>query len=88
VKLGTLRDGTRDGSLIVVSRDVRRAVRATGVARSLLLALESWPTAAPQLEKLSAALNAGEADGMFDLDVAQLAAPLPRTWQWLDVTAT
>src|SRR5689334_22543728 len=87
MKLGTLRDGSRDGCLVVVSRDLTRAVRATSVAPTLLAALESWSTAAPALEKLSSALNVGAASGAFDLDVTQLAAPLPRTWQWLDGSA-
>lgn len=87
MKLGTLRDGTRDGSLVIVSRDLTRAVRATGIAPTLLGALESWTTVVPALEELSAALNVGAVRGAFDLDVAQLAAPLPRTWQWLDASA-
>jgi fumarylacetoacetate (FAA) hydrolase len=87
MKLGTLRDGSRDGCLVVVSRDLTRAVRATNIAPTLLAALESWSTAAPALEKLSGALNAGDAAGAFELDVTQLAAPLPRTWQWLDGSA-
>lgn len=87
MKLGTLRDDSRDGCLVVVSRDLTRAVRATGIAPTLLRALESWITAAPALEELSAALNTGAASGVFDLDVTQLAAPLPRTWQWLDSSA-
>jgi len=87
MKLGTLRDGTCDGSLVVVSRDLARAVPATDIAPTLLTALESWATAAPALEKLSTSLNAGTASGAFDLDVTRLAAPLPRTWQWLDGSA-
>jgi fumarylacetoacetate (FAA) hydrolase len=87
MKLGTLRDGSRDGCLIVVSRDLTRAVRATGIAPTLLNVLESWSRSAPALEELSAALNAGTARSAFDLDVTQLAAPLPRTWQWLDGSA-
>src|SRR5262245_31307711 len=87
MKLATLRDGTRDGTLVVVSRDLKRAVRATGIAPTLLRALESWASSAPALEKLSAVLHAGTATDAFDLDVNQLAAPLPRTWQWLDASA-
>lgn len=87
MKLGTLRDGGRDGALLVVSRDLARAVRATGIAPTLMSALEQWTTASPALEKLSAALNAGSTTEAFDLDVEQLAAPLPRTWQWLDASA-
>lgn len=87
MKLGTLRDGTRDGTLVVVSRDLTRAVRANDIASTLLQALESWTGVAPALENLSAALNANAASDAFDLDISQLAAPLPRTWQWLDGSA-
>ena len=87
MKLGTLRDGSRDGSLLVVSRDLEYAVRAANIAPTLLDALESWDTTAPELEKLSASLNAGPIAEAFELDVRQLAAPLPRTGAWLDGSA-
>lgn len=87
MKLATLRDGTRDGRLIVVSRDLKRAVGAEGIAPTLLSALESWEASAPALKTLSDSLSAGRAAGAFDLDVRRLAAPLPRTWQWLDGSA-
>lgn len=87
MKLGTLVDGSRDGCLIVASRDLKHAVRAIEVAPTLLAAVESWDSAAPALETLSNALNAGEAKDAFELDSRQLAAPLPRTWQWLDASA-
>src|SRR5579859_6471765 len=87
MKIGTLREGGRDGCLVVVSRDLKHAARALSVAPTLLTALESWSTAAPALEKLSAALNAGTLDEAFVLDTRQLLAPLPRTWAWLDGSA-
>jgi fumarylacetoacetate (FAA) hydrolase len=87
MKLATLRDGTRDGHLIVVSRDLTRAAPAEGIAPTLLAALERWSTASGALERLSEGVNAGKAPGLFDLDVRRLAAPLPRTWQWLDGSA-
>jgi fumarylacetoacetate (FAA) hydrolase len=87
MKLGTLRDGSRDGCLVVVSRDLKYAVRGSNVAPTLLSALESWLTTAPELEKLSASLNSGGAAGAFELDLRQLAAPLPRAWGWLDGSA-
>jgi fumarylacetoacetate (FAA) hydrolase len=87
MKLATLRDGTRDGALAVVSRDLRRAVRAEGVARTLLAALEDWARAEPELRRLAGALEAGRAAGAFDFDPAAAAAPLPRAPQWLDGSA-
>ncbi len=87
MKLGSLKEGGRDGTLIVVSRDLTRAVRATAVAPTLQRALEDWSNAAPRLNALSEALNAGDADGVFDLDMSLLASPLPRAYEFVDGSA-
>ena len=87
MKLASIREGGRDGTLVVVSRDLSRAVQATGIVASLRAALENWDKTALQLEALSEKLNAGKADGAFDLDMAALAAPLPRAWEFLDGSA-
>lgn len=87
MKLGSLKDGGRDGTLIVVSRDLTRAVRADGIAPTLQRALEDWSNTAPRLNALSEALNAGTADGAFDLDMTALAAPLPRAYEFVDGSA-
>ena len=87
MKLGSLKEGGRDGTLIVVSRDLTRAVRADGIAPTLQQALEDWSNAAPRLNALSEALNAGIAEGAFDLDMQALAAPLPRAYEFVDGSA-
>jgi len=87
MKLGSLKEGGRDGTLIVVSRDLGRAVRAHGIATTLQRALEDWSNAAPRLNALSEALNAGEAAGSFDLDMQALASPLPRAYEFVDGSA-
>jgi fumarylacetoacetate (FAA) hydrolase len=87
MKLGSLKEGGRDGTLVVVSRDLSRAVRATGIAPTLQRALEDWSNVAPRLKALSEALDARSADGDFDLDTAQLAAPLPRAYEFVDGSA-
>ena len=87
MKLGSLKEGGRDGTLIVVSRDLSRAVRATGIADTLQRALEDWSGTAPRLNTLSEALNAGTAEGAFDVDMAQLASPLPRAYEFVDGSA-
>src|SRR5690606_37686193 len=87
MKLGSLKEGGRDGTLIVVSRDLSRGVRATGIADTLQRALEEWETTAPKLEQLSTALNEGRAEGACDIDFAALAAPLPRAYEFLDGSA-
>lgn len=87
MKLGSLKEGGRDGTLVVVSKDLTRAVRAEGIAPTLQRALEDWSNLAPRLNALSVALAAGEAPGAFDLNIAQLASPLPRAYEFVDGSA-
>ncbi|GAB3735039.1 fumarylacetoacetate hydrolase family protein [Luteimonas pelagia] len=87
MKLGSLKEGGRDGTLVVVSRDLSRAVQATGIAPTMQRALEDWSNVAPRLNALFEALEDGSADGAFDLDVARLAAPLPRAYEFVDGSA-
>lgn len=87
MKLATLKQGDRDGTLIVVSRDLSRAVVAAEIASNLQAALDHWDRCAPRLNTLYEELNAGTAEDIFDLDLAALAAPLPRCYQFLDGSA-
>jgi fumarylacetoacetate (FAA) hydrolase len=87
VKFATLKTGGRDGKLIVVSRDLKRAVAASEVAASLQAALDDWHSKAPKLAQLSAALNTGRAADAFDFDPNRCASPLPRAYQWADGSA-
>lgn len=87
MKLATLRDGTRDGQLMVVARDLKTAHLADGIAPTLQAALDDWAFIAPQLEALAAQLNAGRAARSFEFDPAQCMAPLPRAYQWVDGSA-
>ena len=87
MKLGSLKEGGRDGTLIVVSRDLTRAVKASGIATTLQAALDDWSNAAPRLNTLSEALNEGRAQNAFALDAATLAAPLPRAYEFVDGSA-
>ncbi|GAA0680470.1 fumarylacetoacetate hydrolase family protein [Dyella marensis] len=87
MKLGSLKEGGRDGTLVVVSRDLSRAVKASGIAATLQAALDDWSNLAPRLNALYAELQAGTAAGAFALDVAALAAPLPRAYEFVDGSA-
>ncbi|MBW8824367.1 MAG: fumarylacetoacetate hydrolase family protein [Xanthomonadales bacterium] len=87
MKLGSLKEGGRDGTLIVVSRDLDKAVRASAIAPTLQRALEDWSNVAPRLNALSEDLNAGKAEGAFDLDMGDLAAPMPRAYEFVDGSA-
>ncbi len=84
MKLATLKDGSLDGRLVLVSRDGRRAVEAGG---TLLGALQDWDQAEGELQALAGRLERGQAPGAFDFDPASCAAPLPRAPQWLDGSA-
>ena len=84
MKLATLRTPGRDGRLVVVSRDLRRAVAAEGVAPTLQAALDDWDTIAPKLQTLQSRLETGSVAQAFDLDMDKLAAPLPRAYAWID----
>lgn len=82
MKLATLRDGSRDGQLVVVSRDLAQAHYASAIVGRLQQALEDWNFFAPQLQDLYDELNAGRARHAFALDPAQCLAPLPRSYHW------
>jgi fumarylacetoacetate (FAA) hydrolase len=86
MKLGSLKAG-RDGALVVVDRSLSRAVAVPEIATSLQAALDDWERIGPRLEAVSDSLNRGAEQESFALDVAALAAPLPRAYQWLDGSA-
>lgn len=87
MKLATLRDGSRDGQLVVVSRDLALAHHASDIAGRMQHVLDDWPFMAPQLDELYQALNEGRARHAFGFDPRQCAAPLPRAYQWADGSA-
>jgi len=86
MKLATLRDGTRDGALVVVRRDGASFARAHDVARTLQSALDAWGSTEAGLRAIAERLDAGSIDGE-PLDVHQLHAPLPRAYEWVDGSA-
>jgi fumarylacetoacetate (FAA) hydrolase len=87
MKLATLKDGSRDGQLAVVSRDLHSAHFATGIATRLQQLLDDWNFLSPQLEDLYLTLNQGKARHAFAFDPRQCMAPLPRAYQWADGSA-
>jgi fumarylacetoacetate (FAA) hydrolase len=92
MKLASLKEGGRDGTLVVVSRDLSRAVKATGIAPTLQRALEDWSTCAPRLNGVYEALEMSRAETIngepvFAVDFAALAAPLPRAYEFVDGSA-
>lgn len=87
MKLATRDNGTRDGQLMVVSRDLLWMAEAAGIAGTLQAAIECWDDVQPALQARYTALNAGQLAQAVPFDVDALLAPLPRAWQWLDGSA-
>jgi len=87
MKLATYKDGSRDGQLAVVSRDLSTAHYATGIASKLQQVLDDWNFLSPQLQDLYETLNNGKARHAFPFEPAQCMAPLPRAYQWADGSA-
>ncbi|GAB5098324.1 fumarylacetoacetate hydrolase family protein [Caballeronia sp. HLA56] len=87
MKLATLKDGTRDGQLVVVSRDLRTAAIADGIVSTLQRALDDWAFYAPQLMDVYEALNQSRARNSFTFEPKACMAPLPRAFQWADGSA-
>lgn len=86
MKLATLRDGSRDGSLIVVKRDGTAYASAKAIAPNLQNALDRWSEVEARLRELQDGLEHGRAESK-PLDVSQLMAPLPRAYDWVDGSA-
>ena len=85
MKLATLKDG-RDGRLVIVSRDLTKAIEASDIAPTLQAALDEWDILSPQLAARYEMLNAGQVDN-FPFDQTACESPLPRAYQWLDGSA-
>ncbi|MET0333497.1 MAG: fumarylacetoacetate hydrolase family protein [Rhizobacter sp.] len=87
MKLASYKDGSRDGQLVVVSRDLSMAHYANGIATRLQQVLDDWGFLSPQLEDLYTSLNHGRARHAFPFDPKMCMAPLPRAYQWADGSA-
>jgi len=86
MKLATLRDGTRDGQLVVVSRDLSRCQAVPGIATTLQRALDDWRPCAVELQEVCDLLHDGTAAGE-PFDSSACLSPLPRAYQWADGSA-
>lgn len=87
MKLASLKAGGRDGTLIVVKRDLSSYVVASEIAQTLQQALDNWQTAAPRLNALSAELNDGARNDAWPLNLLDLASPFPRAYEFVDGSA-
>jgi fumarylacetoacetate (FAA) hydrolase len=86
MKLATLKNGTRDGRLVVVSRDLTRATSAAPVAATMQQLIEDWDARSPGMQSIYELLNAGQAED-FAFNPADAMSPLPRTHQFVDASA-
>jgi fumarylacetoacetate (FAA) hydrolase len=87
MKLATLKRGARDGTLVVVSRDLARCQPVADIAPTLQAALDDWQAKAPQLAAVYEALNHGAARHAEPFDPRLCHSPLPRAYQWADGSA-
>jgi fumarylacetoacetate (FAA) hydrolase len=85
MKLATLRSGSRDGQLVVVSRDLTRCLSVMPIA-TMQSALDEWDVISATLQVFSARVNASN-DGTMPFDPKACLSPLPRTYQWADGSA-
>jgi fumarylacetoacetate (FAA) hydrolase len=86
MKLGTLKDGTRDGRLVVVKRDNSVFTPADGIAKSMQDALDNWDEVEPKLQGLFSKLQSGEVSGE-PVELDKFHSPLPRAYEWIDGSA-
>src|SRR5271169_794732 len=84
MKLATINNGSRDGRLAIVSKDLMRAVFADPIAPTLLAAIERWAEVEGPLQARFQELERGAAGGAFAFDPVQTMSPMPRCYQWLD----
>jgi len=84
MRLATLQSGSRDGRLVAVSRDGSRILAVGDAAPNLLAAVEDWDALGGIMQEIAQRLDSGEGE---TLDPSRCAAPLPRSWQWLDGSA-
>ncbi|MFC3853459.1 fumarylacetoacetate hydrolase family protein [Salinispirillum marinum] len=87
MKLATLQNHTRDGQLVVVSRDLQRCVAVPDIAATLQQALDLWESTEGKLREVYQALNAGDAQGARAFISTHCESPLPRAYQWADGSA-
>lgn len=87
MKLASLLEGGRDGTLVLVTRDLTRAARVPAIASTLQRALDNWAVLGPRLAEAAAALADGRLADSFPFDPAACAAPLPRSHHWVDGSA-
>jgi fumarylacetoacetate (FAA) hydrolase len=84
MKLASLKNGRRDGVLVVVDRKLATCAKVPQIAETLQQAIETWTASAPKLQAIYDQLNAGKATGAEPFSPTRAESPLPRAYQFLD----
>ncbi|WP_199608636.1 fumarylacetoacetate hydrolase family protein [Flocculibacter collagenilyticus] len=87
MKLATLKNDTRDGQLVVVSKDLSKCITVAELAMTMQQLLDNWDELSPKLEEIYTGLNAGQLDGEMPFEQSHCESPLPRAYQWADGSA-
>ncbi|ABZ76100.1 fumarylacetoacetate (FAA) hydrolase [Shewanella halifaxensis HAW-EB4] len=87
MKLASYNNGRRDGQLMLVSKDLTKAVAVPAIAHTMQQLMDAWELLNPQLVELYDALNSGMMDNAVDFDESKCLSPLPRAYQWADGSA-
>lgn len=87
MKLASINNGTRDGQLVVVSKDLTKAVVVSEIAATMQVALDQWATKEALLKEVYDNLNAGKLSNIIDFTTAKVMAPIPRAYHWADGSA-
>ncbi|MCV2883147.1 fumarylacetoacetate hydrolase family protein [Aestuariibacter sp. AA17] len=87
MKLATLQNNTRDGQLVVVSRDLTKCVEVSDIATTMQNAIDNWSAVEPKLNDVYQRLNDEAIDGAMPFEQANCESPLPRAYQWADGSA-
>lgn len=88
MKLGTLKDGERDGTLVVVTNDLSKCATVQDIAITMQEAMDDWDEVKPMLQEASDKLQSGELDEeVIEFDATSMHSPLPRAFQWADGSA-
>lgn len=87
MKLASIDNKTRDGQLVVVNKDLTKAINATEIATTMQAAIDNWTVTAPKLKSVYDDLNANKLTNTFDFSAVRILAPLPRAYHWADGSA-
>eukprot|EP00761_Pharyngomonas_kirbyi_P011543 gb/GECH01011568.1/.p1 GENE.gb/GECH01011568.1/~~gb/GECH01011568.1/.p1 ORF type:complete len:329 (+),score=53.97 gb/GECH01011568.1/:1-987(+) len=87
MKLATIDNNTRDGQLVVVSRDGSKCVGVPDIASCMQVAIDNWDQMEPKLREVYNRLNSGEISDAQPVDISKLHSPFPRAYEWIDGSA-